>query len=155
MAAIARLNRIAGMARSHSHFPGLLLKACVALLACAAFSTQLLAQQQPSSGSRAEVTSLCNPDKVESAEIGGNTTYTCEGKRPTPRSGAASKYKAARSPRADINCSYSDRGDKSEWMGCNCTADEDSKCTGFIFWCASQGEDVSGNSSAASCSPGR
>jgi hypothetical protein len=142
--------------------PGLLAMSSVMLTIFGAFSTQVFAQQamaaQPAraQNSAAEVVSLCNPNNVESATLGGKTTYTCEGKRPTPRPGAASKYKdtSVRGPRADINCSYSESGDDMKWLGCTCAADEDSKCTGFIAWCAAQGDDVSGNSGHASCSPG-
>lgn len=116
----------------------------------------MAAQPARAQNSAAEVVSLCNPNKVESATLGGKTTYTCEGKRPTPRPGAASRYKdsSARGPRADINCSYSGSDNETKWLGCTCVADEDSKCTGFIAWCAAQGDEVSGNSGSASCSPG-
>jgi len=145
-----------------TRFPGLLAIASLVLTICGTFSTQVFAQQtmaaQPARAqtSAAEVVSLCNPNKVESATLGGKTTYKCEGKKPTPRPGAASRYKdsSARGPRADINCSYSEKGDETKWLGCTCVADEDSKCTGFIAWCAAQGDEVSGNSGSASCSPG-
>ena len=132
-------------------FTGSIVISGVILLVCGAFSTAVVAQDRA-----AEVVSLCNPNKVDSFKSDGKTTYTCEGKRPAPKQGAASRYKDAsvRGPRADINCSYSETGGDMKWLGCTCTADEDSKCTGFITWCAAQGDEVSGNSGRASCLPG-
>ena len=147
------LNRVAGMARYHILFPRHLVNACLVLSIFMTFSSPILAQQNAVNSSTAEVTSLCNPDKIESSGLGGKTTYTCEGKRPTARPGGASKYKAVRSARAEISCNYAANDGEKEWLGCSCTADEDSKCTGFIMWCATQGEEVSGNSNSASCSP--
>jgi len=140
---------------------GQIFLALAVLTISGVFSTRLLAQPQiteqpvPVQGSSAEVTSLCNPNKIESTSISGKTIFSCEGKRPSPRPGAASKYKdtSGRGARADIECSYSGSSDRSQWLGCNCVADEDSKCIGFIVWCATQGEEVSGNSASASCSP--
>jgi hypothetical protein len=127
---------------------------------CLIMAGPALAQQQTTpqltgvKNSTTEVSSLCNPNKVESSTLSGKTTYSCEGKRPTTKPDSASKYKAVRGARTDINCSYSENGDVVKWLGCTCTADEDSKCTGFIIWCAVQGDEVSGSSGSASCSPG-
>jgi len=130
--------------------------ASVILTICGAFSTAVFAQPAPAQINTSEVTSLCNPNKVESSTSDGRTTYTCEGKRPSPRPGASSKYKDSRvrGARADINCNYSESDGNMEWLECTCKADEDSKCTGFIVWCVTQGEEVSGNSGSANCAPG-
>jgi len=142
--------------------PELLATFTVFLMICGAYPAPVFGQQsnssQPASAQNraAEVVSLCNPNKVDSYKSEGKTTYTCEGKRPAPRQGAASRYKdaSARGPRAGINCSYSETGGDMKWLACTCTADEDSKCIGFISWCAAQGDEVSGNSGSASCVPG-
>jgi len=128
----------------------------VMFLVCGAFWTPVFAQPAGVQDRTAEVVSLCNPNKVDSFKSEGKTTYTCEGKRPAPKQGAASRYKDAsvRGPRADISCSYSETGGVMKWLGCTCAADEDSKCNGFITWCAVQGDEVSGNSGRASCLPG-
>lgn len=145
-----------------TRFPGLLISAAVVLTICGTFSTAVFAQQQMAAqparaqSGTAEVASLCNPKKVESSSRSGRTTFTCEGKKPTPKSGAADKYKAA-SPggvRSDIACNYSESGGAMTWLGCTCKADDDSNCTGFITWCADQGDEVGGNSGSATCSPG-
>jgi len=127
------------------------------LLVCGAFSSPVFAQPAGTQDRAAEVVSLCNPNQVNSVKSEARTTYTCEGKRPAPRQGAASRYKdpGAHGPRADIACSYSEADGVTQWLDCTCTADEDSKCTGFITWCAAQGDEVSGNSGRASCLPGR
>jgi hypothetical protein len=151
------------LSKTHDYLiPGLLAMSGVILVFCGTYSTSVFPQQSTSShvasaqNRAAEVVSLCNPNKVESFKSEGKTTYTCEGKRPAPRQGAASRYKdaSARGPRADINCSYSETGGDMKWLACTCAADEDSKCTGFITWCAAQGDEVSGNSGSASCVPG-
>jgi len=122
---------------------------------CGGLSAPAFAQPAGAQDRAAEVVSLCNPNKVDSARSEAKTTYTCEGKRPAPRQGAASRYKdtSARGPRADISCSYLETGGAMQWLGCTCAADEDSKCTGFIAWCAAQGDEVSGNSGSATCLP--
>ena len=143
-------------------FPGPLILAIVVLTVFGAFSTPLFAQQTMTAqsarvqSSTAEVTSLCNPKKVKQSARRGKTIYSCEGKKPTPRPGAQANYKAAGDGglRSDIDCSYSESGGVMTWLGCTCTADDDSNCTGFITWCADQGDEVSGNSGGASCSPG-
>lgn len=135
---------------------GQMIMAGAVLMFTGYFSAPAFTQPTQTQSSSAEVTSLCNPNKIESASISGKTIYSCEGKRPSPRPGAASKYRdtSGRGARADIECSYAESGERTEWLGCTCVADEDSKCVGFIVWCATQGEEVSGNSGQASCLPG-
>ena len=143
-------------------FPGPLILAIVVLTVFGAFSTPLFAQQTMTTqsaraqSSTAEVVSLCNPKKVKQSARRGKTIYSCEGKKPTPRPGTQTNFKAADDGglRSDIDCSYSESGGAMNWLGCTCTADDDSNCTGFITWCADQGDEVSGNSGGASCSPG-
>ena len=145
-----------------TRFPRPLILAIVVLTIFGAYSTSLFAQQTMTAqtaraqSSTAEVSSLCNPKKVEKSARRGKTTFSCEGKKPTPRPGAQANYKAAGDGglRSDINCSYSESGGVMKWLGCSCTADDESNCTGFITWCADQGDEVSGNSGGASCSPG-
>jgi len=143
-------------------FRKLIIIAAVTTAALGSLTVPVFAQQQmPGQPARAqnnpaEVRSLCNPNKLESASRDAKTTFTCQGKRPTPKSGAATKYKAANvgGARADINCSYSESGGAMKWLGCTCKSDEDGNCTSFITWCAEQGDEVAGSSGGASCSPG-
>jgi hypothetical protein len=136
--------------------------AAVIIVVLSSLTVPVFAQQQMSAqparaqNNPAEVRSLCNPNKLESASLDAKTTFTCQGKRPTPKSGAASKYKAANvgGARAEINCSYSESGSAMKWLGCTCKSDDDGNCTVFITWCAEQGDEVGGNSGSASCSPG-
>ena len=131
--------------------------AMLVFLACAA-----IAQAQTTavakavrSDSTAEVTSLCNPQKTRSSSRGGQLSYVCEGKQPTPRPASATlKAAVGGGVRSEIICKYKEAGGEKTWLGCTCSADEDSNCTDFITWCAEQGDEVGGNSGSATCAPG-
>jgi len=138
------------------------LLAAVALFVFGAVSMGAEAQQRATAKlnvqvANAEVASLCNPDKTDSARKGRRTVFTCEGKAPTPKAGAARLSIAGGGGggvRAEITCTYKDVDGQKTWTGCTCAADDDGNCTNFITWCAEQGDDVGGNSGGATCKPG-
>jgi hypothetical protein len=109
-----------------------------------------------------EVTSLCDPATVRStprrprAGAAREVEVRCTGKRPSPRPKPATTTVAptARSPKAEINCSYTwGSGGAQQWLGCSCSANDDGDCFDFIAWCAGNGDQVGGTVGSASCSP--
>lgn len=100
---------------------------------------------------KTEVSLFCKGQSVESSTSRGTTTYTCGG----GGSAAGTTIKAYPGvAKSKVNCDYSmDDDGNTTWHGCTCSADGDSNCTSFITKCAQAGDDVGGNSGAATCSP--
>lgn len=109
-----------------------------------------------------EVSSLCDPATVRQsnrrprAGAAREVEVRCTGKRPSarPRPATTTVATTSRSPKADINCSYSwGSGGAQQWLGCTCSANDDGDCLDFITWCAGNGDAVGGTTGHASCSP--
>jgi hypothetical protein len=133
---------------------GAALLMLVSALTAPAASAQTQVVAKPAGPvTEAELSSLCNPQKIRTSGRGGRLSYTCEGKPPTPRPGTQVSA-APNRPRAEINCNYSEKDGVKTWLGCTCKENDDGNCTNFITWCAEQGDEVGGNSGAASCMPG-
>ena len=96
-----------------------------------------------------EVRQFCAGQKVDSATHGNVITYSCG-----DTADSSSIQARPNVQRSDIDCTYTQDSDGNiTWTGCTCTANEESNCTSFITNCAESGDQVDGNSGAASCSP--
>lgn len=97
-----------------------------------------------------KLANFCNPQQSTSTRSGNRTTYTC---KPNPGGGTLGLQANPDVAKATINCNYSDNNGTMTWLGCECTGDSNGDCIGFINNCLEGGDDVSGNSGSASCSP--
>jgi hypothetical protein len=105
---------------------------------------------QPKKVDMAELKRFCNPRQTTSSKRGGTTTYTCQAKPEGSTMGLQARPGAARS---EINCDYSEQGGSITWLGCTCKSNDEGNCNTFITNCVEGGDDVGGNSGAATCSP--
>ena len=93
---------------------------------------------------------FCNPRLTSTSKRGRKTTYTCNS---GPGGTSGSIQARPHVARADINCDYADGEGGLSWLGCTCTSNDEGNCNNFISNCVGGGDDVSGNSGGASCSP--
>lgn len=135
------------------------LSICAFMLSLPLYAqTRMVAQQVTSP--EAKMKKMCGAREVTSSTRGSKTKYSCTSK---PKRAASTSSSSAGSMsikaadtgglRAEINCSYSESGGVTKWLGCTCKANDDGNCNAFITNCVEEGDDVGGNSGGASCSP--
>ncbi len=106
---------------------------------------------QAASVSPAEITRFCGSGSAKASKRGRTTTYSCE---PRPSGSTMSSVQAHPDvQRSEINCSYSESGGVTKWLGCTCKENDEGNCNHFITNCIENGDTVEGNSGGASCGP--
>jgi len=93
---------------------------------------------------------LCDPDTLESSAYAGVFQYSCLGPEPA---GLAVRPGDPPVPRAKIHIDCDEKDGKPVNCVGNCTADEDSDCSGFIAACVDTDHTTEGNKGSAKCYP--
>jgi hypothetical protein len=129
---------------------GFCLDACAQTRAVQKETTTQSTKLMATSGNKMELNRFCDASTTKSSKRGKKTTYSCQSKP----SGSANSIQAnPQVQRSEINCSYSESGGVTKWLGCTCKENQEGNCNQFISNCAEAGDEVGGNSGGASCGP--